>query len=338
MVVSSLGSFHLPRLGASGLETVTKSLTPEANARVRRFMAENKLCVIGENSRLHVLAVGDQSFHKSMTADAARRLESFYPALEQAKLPAGHVPPHLSMAHLDDAVSVASFEWVEESRPGLPSDTLDCLAFYAELQLAGARALPEIARGIADVCRSEVGSWNEDLLLHDQSSTDWHDPKILAWGHVDAPSLPVLGVPALRAVAELMQDFSPSEICAPVHADLYVGNLMRIAEDRLVVVDWDDGYWGPLGMGLQILLREGLDVTAHDLTMSGILAHAPAYGKLGLGESDLLTSTIASAVIEVAGVRQSLREMGRPASRHGAYLAAWACRYRWLVELACSDR
>jgi thiamine kinase-like enzyme len=254
--------------------------------------------------------------------------------LEKATPASGFVPRLLTIERLDERVSVASYEYVQ-GRVGNSLDTQECLRLYAELQTATLRRSHRAAQAVLDACRSEAATWTEELInLWDP--VHWTDPKILKWAGADAPGLTAIGIPALRSVPGLLAEVPHDDVCSPVHADLYVGNYLRTPAGQFFVFDWDEGYWGLPGMGLQILLREAMDAGREDLTYENVLKYAPQLAEAGLSEYDLAVRTLAGAVIEMAVIRTSLREMGRPRERHAAYLAAWACRYHWAIKMASS--
>lgn len=325
----------LPEFAGAPLQTVTKSISAKANAEVRNYMTERELNVIGENSRRQVMARGPETFYKSLTSDSARRLQDFYPLLERAALASGFVPRLYGIDRIDAQVSVASFQFVP-GRTGITNDTADCLALYAEMQLAASRNSPDTAQSLADVCRTEVSTWTEDLL-QSWDPINWTDPKVLEWAGTDAAGLIEVGIPGLRSVSSLIAAFPPESLCAPVHADLYIGNYLRTPTGQGVLVDWDEGYWGLPGMGLQILMSEAMGSDLGKFDYKTVLEIAPPFAEMGLDESALARRTLASSVVEIAGIRQSLRELGRTRERHAAYLAAWACRYNWVIENAKLD-
>ncbi|WP_280344423.1 hypothetical protein [Nocardia abscessus] len=290
------------------------------------------MTIVGENSRNHVMGRGPDTFCKSMTPDSAHRLENFYPLLERASLTTGFVPRLLAIDCIDEEVSVACFEYVH-GRGGTARDTKDCLKVYAELQASAVRHGTEATSVLIDACHNEVSTWSEELL-QSWDPVHWTDPKILHWAGADARALTEIGLPLLRSVAGLLTALSPEGICSPVHADLYVGNYFRTSTKQAVIFDWDEGYWGLPGMGLQILVREAMDSSIDRLEYKDLLELAPPLVEMGINESDLAVRTLASAVVEIAGVRQSLTELGRPRERHAAYLAAWACRYEWVIKRA----
>ncbi|WP_157172619.1 phosphotransferase [Nocardia exalbida] len=319
-------------IASSRLEKVTRSISPEVSARAKHYMIQNGFTIVGENSRKHVMGRGPDTFCKSMTPDSAHRLENFYPLLERAALSAGFVPILLAIDCIDDEVSIAYFEYVH-GEGGTARDTADCLNIYAALQESAARYGADSTRVLIDACHNEVSTWSEELL-QSWDPVHWTDPKILHWAGTDARAMIEVGLPALRSVASLLTALSPEGICAPVHADLYVGNYLRTSTNQAVIFDWDEGYWGLPGMGLQILVREAMDNGIGGLDYKDLLELAPAWVEMGISESDLAVRTLASAVIEIAGVRQSLTEWRRPRARHAAYLAAWACRYEWVIKRA----
>lgn len=291
---------------------------------------EKGLSVVRENSRRQIIGLGPDTFYKSMTRDSAHRLDDFYTLLDRASPVTGFVPRLIAVESIDDEVSVACFEYVN-GRGGTTRDTNECLNLYAELHASAQRHSTRAAQAVIDVCRDEVSTWSEELL-HSWDPANWTDPKILHWAGADATALTEIGVPALRSVGNRLAALEPEGMCAPVHADLYVGNYMCTASGQGVIFDWDEGYWGLPGMGLQILLREAMDDGIEDLGYESLLKRAPQLAAMGLGEHDLAIRTLASAVVEIAGVRQSLRELGRTRERHAAYLAAWACRYEWVIR------
>jgi hypothetical protein len=312
------------------IDDVTKSISAEASSKARSYMTEKGLTVLGENSRRQVMARGLERFYKSLTPDSARRLSGFYPLLERAAPAAGFVPRLFGIERIDEQVSVACFEYVD-ARSGTTQDTRECLALYAELQASAARHSTQAVRALIDACHNEVSTWSEELL-QSWDPINWTDPKILRWAGADAAALTEVGVPALRSIPSLLNRLSGDGMSSPVHADLSVGNYLCTSSSQGVIFDWDEGYWGLPGMGLQILLREAMDDAVGDLGYKNLLDLAPRLLELGLSEFELAVRTLASAVIEMAGVRQSLRELGRSRERHAAYLAAWACRYDWVIK------
>jgi Phosphotransferase enzyme family len=314
------------------IDDMTKSISAEASSKVRSYMTEKGLTVLGENSRRQVMGRGPKRFYKSLTPDSARRLGDFYPLLERAAPTAGFVPRLFGIERIDEQVSVACFEYVD-ARGGTTRDTRECLTLYAELQASAAQHSTQAVRALTDACRHEVSTWSEELL-QSWDPVNWTDPKILRWAGADAAALTEVGVPALRSIPSLLSALSADGVSSPVHADLHVGNYSATPASQGVIFDWDEGYWGLPGMGLQILLREAMDDAVGDLGYKNLLNLAPPWLELGLSRSDLAIRTLASAVIEIAGVRQSLRELHRPRERHAAYLAAWACRYDWVIKQA----
>jgi hypothetical protein len=320
----------LSEIDSYKIDYVTRSISLEANSRVRSYMAEKGLLILGENSRRQVMARGPERFYKSLTPDSARRLKDFYPHLERAAPTLGIVPRLFEIERVDEQVSVACFEYVDGGRV-TTRDTGACLALYAELQASAAQHSTRAVQAVIDACLNEVSTWSEDLL-QSWDPVNWSDPKILQWAGTDAAALIEVGLPALRSIPSLLNELSNDALSSPVHADLYVGNYARTSDNRRVVFDWDEGYWGLPGMGLQIILREAHDDGVGDLEYNDVLSLAPHLRELGLSESDLAIRTLASAVIEIAGVRQSLRELQRSRQRHAAYLAAWGCRYEWVIK------
>ena len=313
-------------------EVMTKSLSGESTSKARRHLADKGVTILGENSRGHVMGRGPDTFHKSLTPDSARRVESFYTSLERASSGSGSVPRLIGLEHLDEQVSVACFEYVD-GRPGTTHDTWECLDLYARLQTAATQHGDRAGQALIDACLNETSTWSDELLGA-WDPVNWTDPKILHWGGTDAAGMTGVGVPALRTVADALSGLALDGTCSPVHADLSTGNYLRAHDGRPVVFDWDEGYWGLPGMGLQILLREAMDDGLEGLGFTDLLRHVPRLADSGLTAHGLAVRTLAGAVIEIAGVRQSLREMGRPPGRHGAYLAAWACRYEWIISRA----
>ncbi|MER7351047.1 phosphotransferase [Streptomyces aurantiacus] len=324
----------LPEIKSSRLEDVTRSISQDVSSKVKDHLARKGVTLVGENSRRQVMGRGRERFYKSLTMDSARRLENFYPSLRHSALSTGFVPRLIEIERIDEQVGLACFEYVR-GRVGHTRDTKECFTLYCELQTAALRESTQPAQALIDVCRNEVSTWNEGLL-QSWDPVNWSDPKILNWAGVDAAAMTEIGIPALRSVPSLLTALSGDEKCTPVHADLYVGNLLRTPDGRSVIVDWDEGYWGLPGMGLQILLREAMDEGVEGLEYENLLELAPGFAALGLSEADLAIRTLAGAVVEIAGVRQSLRELNRPRERHAAYLAAWACRYAWAIKKAHS--
>ncbi|KUF18651.1 hypothetical protein AT728_06185 [Streptomyces silvensis] len=324
----------LPEIESSRLEDVTRSISQDVSSKVKDHLVRRGVTLIGENSRRQIMGRGQGRFYKSLTLDSARRLKDFYPRLRQSALSSGFVPRLIEIESLDEEVGLACFEYVQ-GRIGHTRDTKECCTLYAELQAASVRESTQPAQALIDVCRNEVSTWNEELL-QSWDPVNWTDPKILNWAGVDAAAMTEVGIPVLRSVPTLLAALSGNENCSPVHADLYVGNLLRTPDGRSAIVDWDEGYWGLPGMGLQILLREAMDDGVEGLEYENLLELAPGFAALGLSEADLAIRTLAGAVVEIAGVRQSLRELNRPRERHAAYLAAWACRYAWVIKKAQS--
>lgn len=282
------------------------------------------------NSRHHVIGFGGSSFWKSLTGPSMRRVASFYPQLEAR----ASVPRARRLIPLAVDTWLVEYESIR-GRNGTQRDSQVCLNAYARAQREGSAAMHApagIAMTITQSCLVEIQRWDEYVDAWDEDQL--RDPRILQWsGRSDwrqlRPSLRVLR----QRIEPIVDRLEDDGLMSPVHADLSVDNMIVTPSGRCHIIDWDEGYWGLPGMGLQILLREA-DQSGRGLgdfnTISTLIS---AHG-VRVHPVQLAIRTVASAVIEFASVHHSLRVMGRPETRKAAYLAAWARRYASIVLTA----